>query len=160
LEPFNNRTKFDRFLKDPPLIEKSQTQLSDYCSTIEGDESYSCWAAYFELKELERESPKEEVERLIIESGGVRSLIGCIHGVAAIHKEKNETSVLPKSAVSDDNKGVAASDCPIPDGIPKPIEEVAEEESARMPDSPYTRLLRARGKSPAWFSQIPDHETD
>lgn len=26
---------------------------SDYCSTLEGDQSYSCWRAYFELKELE-----------------------------------------------------------------------------------------------------------
>jgi len=27
--------------------------VSDYCSTVEGDESYSCWRAYFELKDLE-----------------------------------------------------------------------------------------------------------
>lgn len=27
--------------------------LSDYCSTLEGDESYSCWRAYFELKDLQ-----------------------------------------------------------------------------------------------------------
>lgn len=27
--------------------------VSDYCSTLEGDESYSCWRAYFELKDLE-----------------------------------------------------------------------------------------------------------
>lgn len=27
--------------------------VSDYCSTMEGDESYSCWRAYFELKDLE-----------------------------------------------------------------------------------------------------------
>lgn len=25
----------------------------DYCSTLEGDQSYSCWQAYFELKDLE-----------------------------------------------------------------------------------------------------------
>ena len=27
--------------------------VSDYCSTLEGDDSYSCWRGYFELKELE-----------------------------------------------------------------------------------------------------------
>ncbi|MBA0688046.1 hypothetical protein Goshw_009233, partial [Gossypium schwendimanii] len=52
LEPFS-RTKFERAVKDPPLIEKSENDLADYCSTLEGDESYSCWRAYFELKDLE-----------------------------------------------------------------------------------------------------------
>jgi hypothetical protein len=88
LEPFS-RPKFERFVKDPPLIEKSENELSginimivcfwvfvidpceifvswvrlviigmvlfivsDYCSTLEGDNSYSCWRAYFELKDL------------------------------------------------------------------------------------------------------------
>lgn len=27
--------------------------ISDYCLTMEGDSSYNCWRAYFELKELE-----------------------------------------------------------------------------------------------------------
>lgn len=102
LEPFS-RTKFERAVKDPPLIEKSEKELSgllhlfyesqdpfwvgfpffykqwnltmvfimlccwmiwvhrlwcvlnfaDYCLTLEGEESYSCWQAYFELKDLE-----------------------------------------------------------------------------------------------------------
>ncbi|KAM7253639.1 hypothetical protein ACFE04_021793 [Oxalis oulophora] len=161
LESFNKTTKFDRFLKDPPLIQKSENELSDYCSVLEGDESYSCWRAYFELKDLERESPKEEVEKLIIESGGVRTLIGCLHGIAEIHKGKKNTTVMAKQpVVVDNNLGVARNDCPIPDGLPKTMEELAEEESARMPDSPYTRLLRARGTFPAWYSQTPDHETD
>uniref|UniRef100_A0A803NPB5 Uncharacterized protein n=1 Tax=Cannabis sativa TaxID=3483 RepID=A0A803NPB5_CANSA len=46
LEPFS-RTKFERILKDPPLIEKSENELA-------GDESYGCWRAYFELKDLEK----------------------------------------------------------------------------------------------------------
>jgi len=52
LELFS-RGKFDRILQDPPLIEKAESELSDYCSTLEGDDSYSCWRAYFELKDLE-----------------------------------------------------------------------------------------------------------
>ncbi|CAL9223078.1 unnamed protein product [Arabidopsis halleri] len=82
LELFS-RGKFDRILQDPPLIEKAETELSDYCSTLEGDDSYSCWRAYFELKDLEREKPKVEVENLILQTGGVKSLIGCLHGVAS-----------------------------------------------------------------------------
>ncbi|XP_022746631.1 CCG-binding protein 1-like [Durio zibethinus] len=52
LEPYS-RTKFERAVKEPPLIEKSENELADYCSTLEGDDSYSCWRAYFELKDLE-----------------------------------------------------------------------------------------------------------
>ncbi|GKA54361.1 CCG-binding protein 1 [Tanacetum coccineum] len=108
-------------VKDPPLIQKSENDIADYCSTLEGDRSYSCWRAYFELKDLEKEAPKEEVERMIIES---RSTLRC------------------------------------QDGLPKSREEMEEEENGKMPDSPFTRLLRAKGKFPAWYSPAPDHETD
>ncbi|PQM35975.1 CCG-binding protein 1 [Prunus yedoensis var. nudiflora] len=63
LEPFS-RSKLDRAIRDPPLIEKCENELSDYCSTLEGDESYGCWRAYFELKDLEKEIPKQDVEKL------------------------------------------------------------------------------------------------
>ena len=48
----------------------------------------------------------------------------------------------------------------IPDGLPKSAEELEEEERSRMPDSPFTRLLRTKGRFPAWYSPAPDHETD
>lgn len=50
--------------------------------------------------------------------------------------------------------------CPRPDGLPKSADEMMEEEQAKMPDSSYTKLLRSMGKSPAWYSEAPDHETD
>ncbi|CAI9104394.1 OLC1v1003056C1 [Oldenlandia corymbosa var. corymbosa] len=156
LEPFS-RTKFERLAKDPPLIEKSENQLADYCSTLEGERSYSCWKAYFELKELEKEAPKEEVERLIIEAGGVKSLIGCLHGIADLYgiaKKETKTSE-EKAASTSELKGLR--DCPIPDGLPKSREELEEEEKARMPDSPFTRLLRAKGTHPAWYSPAPEY---
>ncbi|XP_010690989.2 CCG-binding protein 1 [Beta vulgaris subsp. vulgaris] len=160
LEPFS-RSKFERGVKDPPLIEKSENQLADYCSALEGEDSYSCWQAYFELKDLEKESPKQEVERLIIEAGGVKSLIGCIHGVTAIHKAHKEASENPEK---EDNKVKNGEErkipTHIPDGLPKTAEELEEEEKGRMPDSPFTRMLRHRGKHPAWYSPVPDHETD
>ncbi|KAJ1398400.1 CCG-binding protein 1 [Sesbania bispinosa] len=155
LEPFS-RTKFERVVRDPPLIEKSEKELLDYCSTLEGDESYSCWQAYFELKDLEKESPKADVERLILETGGVKSLIGCLHGIAIMHKLKKNGFNLATEVKSEEGE----KHCPVPDGLPKSADELMEEEQARMPDSPYTRLLRSMGRSPAWYSQAPDHETD
>ncbi|KAL0422681.1 UNVERIFIED_CONTAM: CCG-binding protein 1 [Sesamum latifolium] len=186
LEPFS-RNKIDRVVIEPPLIQKSEAQiagkfyfdfypskiffpttslalvlneeyvLNNYCSTLEGDDSYNCWTAYFELKELEKEAPKEELEKLIIEAGGVKSLISCVHGVAAIHKAKQDCSSLRKQTNLENSGGRA---CPVPDGLPKTSEELEEEEKARMPDSPFTRLLRARGKHPAWYTPAPEHETD
>ncbi|KAL1534702.1 CCG-binding protein 1 [Salvia divinorum] len=155
LEPFT-RNKIDRAVREPPLIQKAENQIADYCVTLEGDESYSCWQAYFELKDLEKESPKEEVERLIVEAGGVKSLISCVHGVAGIHKAKKECGELRRSTST---VKAEAYPCPIPDGLPKTPEELEEEEKARMPDSPFTRLLRARGRCAAWYSQPSEHET-
>ncbi|KAJ9561215.1 hypothetical protein OSB04_006375 [Centaurea solstitialis] len=167
LEPFS-RSKLDRLVKDPPLIQKSENDLSDYCSTLEGDPSYSCWRAYFELKDLEKEEPKEVVERVILESGGVKSLIGCLHGISEIHKAKkqSEGSNLNNNdhnSSKSENRaatviGSERASC-ADGGVPKSREEMEEEEKAKMPDSDFTRLLRSKGRLPAWFSAIPDHET-
>ncbi|KAL5788434.1 hypothetical protein ACOSP7_005383 [Xanthoceras sorbifolium] len=156
LEPFS-RTKFERVVKDLPLIEKSENDLADYCSTLEGDDSYSCWRAYFELKDLERVAPKEDVVKLILQAGGVKSLIGFLHGISSIHKGKVDGFGLANSK-SSDKEGNRT--CPIPDGLPKSLEELEEEARGSMPDSSYTRLLRNKGKFPAWYSPAPDHETD
>ncbi|KAL5705032.1 hypothetical protein ACHQM5_023383 [Ranunculus cassubicifolius] len=159
LEPFSGRSKIDRGVKGPSFIEKSESELLDYCSVLEGDESFSCWTAYFELKQLEREMPKDDVEKLIHQTGGVKSLIDCVHGVSEVHKRRNakvEEALKPVEAEKKMEKSLG----PIPDGLPKSKEEIEEEEKARMPDSAFTRLLRTKGRSPAWFSQAPDHETD
>ncbi|GMI78802.1 CCG-BINDING PROTEIN 1, maternal effect embryo arrest 14 [Hibiscus trionum] len=157
LEPFS-RTKFERVVKEPPLIEKSENQLADYCSTLEGDDSYSCWRAYFELKDLEKETPKEDVEKIIIQAGGVKSLIGLLHGIASIHKENIKGFSRMAKPLLTENEGTRFFH--IPDGLPKSAEELEEEERARMPDSPFTRMLRTKGTFPAWYSPAPDHETD
>ncbi|XXG49226.1 hypothetical protein AAC387_Pa02g3467 [Persea americana] len=156
LEPFS-RSKIERGVKGPSFIQKTENELADYCSTLEGDESYKCWRAYFELKDLERESSKEDVEKLLIQSGGVKTLMGCLNGIAAMRKLRNrELEANEQLNAKDQNQ----SHFPIPDGLPKTQEELEEEEEARMPDSPFTRLLRSKGKSPAWYSLPPDHETD
>ncbi|AEC06444.1 maternal effect embryo arrest 14 [Arabidopsis thaliana] len=158
LELFS-RGKFDRILQDPPLIEKAESELSDYCSTLEGDDSYSCWRAYFELKDLEREKPKVEVENLILQTGGLKSLIGCLHGVASMEKDNKTKNGLHVGEESDREKGMNLH-IHIPDGLPKSEQELEEEEKSKMPDSAFTRLLRSKGTIPAWFSHAPDHETD
>ncbi|KAJ4716392.1 Maternal effect embryo arrest 14-1 protein [Melia azedarach] len=156
LEPFS-RSKFERAVRELPLIDKAENDLSEYCSTLEGDDSYSCWRSYFELKDLERVSPKEDVEKLILQTGGVKSLIGCIHGISSIHNRKGKGFALAKPFGAERE---GSKPCPIPDGLPKTLEELEEEEKGRMPDSPYTRLLRTKGRFPAWYSPAPDHETD
>ncbi|PIA52387.1 hypothetical protein AQUCO_01000332v1 [Aquilegia coerulea] len=162
LEPFSNRTRLERGVKEPSFIEKSKTQLLDYCSVLEGDDCYSCWSAYFELKDLEKKLSKDEIEKLIRGAGGVESLIEYVHGVSSIYKSKEEEKIESLKTIdnSEKMKEHVEEHFPVPDGLPKSEMEIEEEEKCRMPDSPFTRLLRTKGKFPAWFSQPPDHETD
>lgn len=156
LEPFS-KSRIERLVKDPSFLQKSENDLTEYCSTLEGDDSYSCWRAYFELKDLEKEMPQEDVEKLVRQAGGIRPLIDCLHGLTAMQKKKTPAQAKPAVAKADREK---ERPFPVPDGLPPTREELEEEERARMPDSPFTRLLRRRGKLPAWYSQAPDHETD
>lgn len=101
---------------------------------------------------------------MILESGGVKSLIGLLHGISEIHKARKQLRNHTGSNTSNTNSDKVASrarrECPVPDGLPKSLEEMEEEENWKMPDSSFTRLLRSKGTSPAWFSPVPDHETD
>ncbi|PKA54320.1 hypothetical protein AXF42_Ash000153 [Apostasia shenzhenica] len=156
LEPFS-RSRIDRGIKEPPFLRKSENDLTDYCSTLDGDDAYSCWKAYFELKDLESKMPREEVETFVRQSGGIKSLIDCLHGLTTMLKR----SVAEKQKdVPSSSEAEMKGDFHVPDGLPKTQEELEEEEKARMPDSSFTRLLRTMGRAPAWYSQAPDHETD
>lgn len=73
-----------------------------------------------------------------------------------MHKLKKNDFNLTKEIKSEEEHKL----CPRPDGLPKSADEMKEEEQAKMPDSSYTRLLRTMGRSPAWYSEVPDHETD
>lgn len=107
---------------------------------------------------LQKVSPRADIERLIIHIGGIKSLIGCLHAIALMHKLKKDGLNLGMEIESKEEQ----NRCPRPDGLPKSADEMMEEEQAKMPDSSYTKLLRSMGKSqsPAWFSEAPDHETD
>ncbi|KAF6143397.1 hypothetical protein GIB67_029566 [Kingdonia uniflora] len=158
LEPFNT-SRIERGVKEPSIIEKTEHQLADYCSTLQGDDSYKCWRAYFELKDLERENPKEDIEKLILQSGGgVKTVMGWVHGISDIYKMKNQK--IESLKLANEEKQSKKLHCPIPDGLPRSNEEIEEEEKGRMPDSQFTRLLRNKGRFPAWYTPLPDHETD
>lgn len=105
---------------------------------------------------LQKETPKAELEKIILQAGGVKSLIGFLHGIAEIHKGNKKGPSLTQPFESEKSKRLS----PIPDGLPKSQAELEEEERGKMPESPYTRLLRTKGKFPAWYSPAPDHETD
>ncbi|KAJ0639814.1 putative CCG-binding protein [Helianthus annuus] len=110
----------------------------------------------------QKEAPKEEVERVILESGGVKSLIGCLHGISEIHKAKKQSQNRSNVNNNTEQENTPAVEggraCPVPDGLPKSREEMEEEEKGKMPDSPFTRLLQSKGRSPAWYSPASDHE--
>lgn len=85
-------------------------------------------------------------------------MIEFIHGVSRIYKGINKNRPSFGEPLEDNDKRERLS--PVPDGLPKTQAELDEEEKCRMPDSPFTRLLRNKGKFPAWYSPAPDHETD
>ncbi|KAM0006496.1 putative leucine-rich repeat domain superfamily [Helianthus debilis subsp. tardiflorus] len=106
--------------------------------------------------------PNEEVERVILESGGVKSLIGCLHGISEIPKAKKQSQNGSNVNNNTKQEKTPAVDggraCPVPDGLPKSREEMEEEDKGKMPDSQFTRLLRSKGRSPACYSPAPDYE--
>ena len=162
-EPFSSsRSILHEFLRqDKPLIQRTKDQITDYCTAIEGDECCSCWDAYFELNKLERELPKDEIARMVKDSeGDVRYLIESIHHRSDLRKKVAEKSRNSVPSSSQGSRAAKPRPFPVPDGIPKTQEELAEEEEALMPESPYTRLLRRMGRYPDWYTPRPDHETD
>ncbi|CAN6281234.1 unnamed protein product [Urochloa humidicola] len=161
-EPFSSsRSILDEFLRqEKPLVQRTKDQITDYCTTVEGDECCSCWDAYFELNKLEQELPKEEIARMVKDSeGDVKYLIDSIHHRSNLRKKMAEKA---RGTVSSDSRGQTAKPrpFPVPDGLPKTQEELAEEQEALMPESSYTRLLRRMGRYPDWYTPRPDHETD
>ena len=95
----------------------------------------------------QRESLKEDVEKLICQAGGVKSSIRWLHSIPTIHKDKNNGGFNLAMPLNVEKEGKRP--CPVPDGLPKSLEELEEEERGRMPDLPYTRLLRTEGNFPA-----------
>lgn len=83
--------------------------------------------------------------------GGVKGLIDNVLMVAKAAK-KHPKPVEPVTPTAE--KPVFPED----GGLP-PQDSVADE-SGLLPESDFTRMLRHNGRSPAWFTQRPDHESD
>ncbi|KAI0503714.1 hypothetical protein KFK09_014652 [Dendrobium nobile] len=172
LEPFS-RSRIDRRLKDPPFLQKSEDELTvtlfcklfpfQFTAQLAGDKAYSCWMAYFELKDLQKTvrklpqtKPKslshvnsaiftgrkcqESKWRSCKEAGGVKSTYGCLHGLTAMLKKDSKDQKKYVAGKSKAEKKETAFH--VPDGIPKTKQEWRRREW-EMADSSFTRLLRA-----------------
>ncbi|KAJ4827425.1 hypothetical protein Tsubulata_011075 [Turnera subulata] len=94
--PFGPASLTDRYVIELPMIEKTRQRIADYCCTLEGLPCHSCWTAYFEIRDFEREWPKEDVEDLLRVTGelGCENLIRRIHSATRLLQEKKCSSWL------------------------------------------------------------------
>jgi len=164
LEPFS-RDKVTRGIREPSLLRKAEKGIMDRCSTLEGEESFSCWETFFEFEKMKEESenlcnvsssedgisdcqPLEQMENLVRQSGGVKSLIGNVSMIAKMPKLQKEAQSKEQIPMPSSSSPVSDANSPKerpflePDELPKSQEELEEEERERMPDSPYTKMLR------------------
>lgn len=105
---------------------------------------------------------------------GIESMISSLHRFSASHrrlkesngstntlneeKTKKETSGAAPKALNEEKAKVKEEPKYVPEWMPKSIEELEEEEKARMADSPHARLLRAMRVYPSWHTPRPDHD--
>ncbi|KAI5082009.1 hypothetical protein GOP47_0001752 [Adiantum capillus-veneris] len=177
LEPFN-RSRVSRLMKEPSLLEKAEHAISDRCSILEGDEAYQCWEALFEFENMKEEytgqcniapaterqtacGPLERLESFVRQSGGVASLINNVRVLAManeMRKASNATAQEVSHVASIDvtNGNVEAEKAhffPEPGELPPSKEDLELEQSAMMPESQFTRVLRAVGIPAPWFGK-------
>lgn len=169
-----NRHSIDRLYEELPLIQKTSKEIVDHCLTLEGDPCLSCWRGFSELHDLEKELPKNEVERVITASSGdgIESMISSLHFYSASYRRLKESSESTNASNEEKTKKESNGSAPkalnrektkeepkyVPEWMPKSIEELEEEEKARMADSPHARLLRAMKAYNPWYIPRPDHD--
>ncbi|KAJ1701664.1 hypothetical protein LUZ63_001443 [Rhynchospora breviuscula] len=142
-----------------PFVDQIKDKLSDYCTTVDGDECCSCWDAYFEMQDLKKKWPPEKFDRFLhdVSHEGMKSLIYSVHHAALLEKESGEViQEKTKELVKRDSEAPMH----VPEWLPKTLEEIEEEEKARMPASDFTRLLQSLRVYPSWYVERPDIETD
>ncbi|KAJ4744792.1 maternal effect embryo arrest 14 [Rhynchospora pubera] len=140
-----------------PFVDQIKDKLSDYCTTVDGDECCSCWDAYFEMQDLEKKWPPEKFDRFLhdVSHKGMKWLICRVHHAALLEKESGE---VIQEKTKELGKRDAEAPKHVPDGIPKTLEEMEEEDQARMPASDFTRLLQSLRVYPSWYIARPDVE--
>lgn len=89
-------------------------------------------------------------------AGGVSGLIDNIRMVARTAKKR----LLQQQAERHEEAPTAPSRPVFPEDGGLPQDAAADESSGLLPESNLTRMLRRNGRSPAWFTQRPDHESD
>lgn len=169
MEPFS-RSRISRLMREPSLLEKAEHALGDRCTQLEGDEAYRCWEALFEFENIKKSyevecetavtgdrpnacRPLERFENLVRQSGGVSGLIDNVRMVARnakVHQQPLEVPVTERPIFPEDG------------GIPAPATKGSEKDQDMgvLPESDLTRMLRHQGRTPAWFTHPPDHESD
>uniref|UniRef100_I1PFT8 Uncharacterized protein n=1 Tax=Oryza glaberrima TaxID=4538 RepID=I1PFT8_ORYGL len=125
--------------KEKHLVEHTKDRMSDYCTTLKGEECCSCWDAVEEFNKLEMELPRAELETVVKDAGGDMG-----HLISAIHRraQARKTAAESLSSPGDDHSTKTKPYFPAPDELPKTAEELEGETEAAMPESTHTRLLR------------------
>ncbi|KAJ3706062.1 hypothetical protein LUZ61_009767 [Rhynchospora tenuis] len=142
-----------------PLVDQIKDKLSEYCTTVDGEECCSCWDAYFEMQDLKKKWPPEKFDRFLhdVSHEGMKSLIYFVHHAALLEKESGE---VIQETTKELGKRDAEMPMHVPDGLPKTREEIEEEDQGRMPESDFTRLLQSLRVYPSWYMERPDVEDD
>ncbi|KAH7420326.1 hypothetical protein KP509_13G002300 [Ceratopteris richardii] len=180
LEPFS-QSRVSRLMKGPSLLEKAEHAILDRCTILEGDDAYNCWEAFSEFEDMKHEysaqcniaapdqrqtecHPLERFENFVRQSGGAASLVKNVRMLALANKKRKSAEETPRVQAAVSTLETDASDAivdgsnsehffPEPGALPPTKEELQLEEEARMPESSFTRLLRAVGNPAPWFSQ-------
>lgn len=87
------------------------------------------------------------------DAGGVSGLIDNVRMVARnakVHQQPLEVPVTERPIFPEDG------------GLPAPATKGSEKDQDMgvLPESDLTRMLRHQGRTPAWFTHPPDHESD
>eukprot|EP00249_Psilotum_nudum_P009250 c21813_g1_i2 orf=290-760(+) len=154
---------------------------------LEGEDAYRCWEALFEFENIKEDCevrchtaspedrmiacrPLERLEHMVRQSNSLSSLMENVKMLARMHKasvdhmdatsEKSPESTPKESGSDEKSESGGRMQFPEPGGLPPTKEELELEESAMMPDSSYTRMLRRRGRPASWYTHRPEHETD
>uniref|UniRef100_A0A0E0KJF3 Uncharacterized protein n=1 Tax=Oryza punctata TaxID=4537 RepID=A0A0E0KJF3_ORYPU len=123
--------------KEKHLVEHTKDRMSDYCTTLKGEECCSCWDAVEEFSKLEMGVPRAELETMVNDAGGDMG-----HLISAIHRRAQVRKTAAESSSPGDHSTKTKPYFPAPDELPKTAEELEGETEAAMPESTHTRMLR------------------
>eukprot|EP00252_Welwitschia_mirabilis_P020479 TRINITY_DN502_c0_g1_i3.p1 TRINITY_DN502_c0_g1~~TRINITY_DN502_c0_g1_i3.p1 ORF type:complete len:144 (-),score=25.54 TRINITY_DN502_c0_g1_i3:517-948(-) len=123
-----------------------------------------------ECKEEPEESPdKLMLENLVRRSATTKDLIAKLLAISKFRDncryDLNPGRVKEGRKIMDEGNPASErgkKEFPVPDELPKTAEELEQERSQMLVETPHSRLLRVVGRNihPPWYTPRPDHETD